>query len=185
MDVLINLLDNLIFIFERLNWLSIVDIALVTLIFLGILLLLRDTQAVILLRGVFLLLVLISLLTSFDVLPAFSWLITTTLPALLLAVPVIFAPEIRRALERLGRAGLLPPSVQQPPENQAAINAIVNAAVRLSDQHHGALIILQRLDSLEEYIRTGVLMNARISPELLLQIFYPQHPFTRWRSHCF
>ena len=53
----------------------------------------------------FLLVVLISLLTNFEALPAFSWLVTVTLPALLISVPVIFAPEIRRALERLGRAG--------------------------------------------------------------------------------
>jgi len=54
-----------------------------------------------------LIIVLISLLTSLDVLPAFSWLVSSTLPALLLAIPVIFAPEIRRTLERLGRAGAI------------------------------------------------------------------------------
>jgi diadenylate cyclase len=70
-----------------------------------ILLLLRDTQAAVLLSGAFLLIVLISLFTTFEVLPAFSWLVSNALPALLLAIPVIFAPEIRRTLERLGRAG--------------------------------------------------------------------------------
>ncbi len=50
------------------------------------------------------------LLTTLVELPAFSWLIQSILPALLLAIPVIFAPEIRRALERLGRAGTLPSS---------------------------------------------------------------------------
>ncbi len=113
-DLIINLINNLItnlvFIFERLDWLDLVDLALVTLIFFGILMLLRDTQAAVLLRGVFFLIVLISLLTTLEVLPAFSWLVSNTLPALLLAIPVIFAPEIRRTLERLGRAGTLVPS---------------------------------------------------------------------------
>src|SRR4030043_1388891 len=102
-----NLIESLGFVFERLNWLSILDLAIVTLIFFGLLIMLRDTQAVVLLRGVLLLVVLGSLLNSTEVLPAFSWLVRTTLPALVLAFPVIFAPEIRRALERLGRAGVI------------------------------------------------------------------------------
>ena len=100
-----NFLNEILFIFQRLDWLSIIDIALVAAIFFGILILLRDTQATVLLRGVVLLIILLALLTSFVDLPAFSWLIQTSLPALLLAIPVIFAPEIRRGLERIGRAG--------------------------------------------------------------------------------
>jgi len=100
-----NLLNDLLFLFQRLNWLSILDLGLVTLIFFAILMMVRDTQAMVLLRGVILLVILLSLLTSMVNLPAFSWLVHSSLPALLLAVPVIFAPEIRRGLERLGRAG--------------------------------------------------------------------------------
>ncbi|MFN2195925.1 MAG: hypothetical protein ACK2UW_07355, partial [Anaerolineales bacterium] len=74
LDVLSNLFADLLFIFQRLDWLSILDIALVTAIFFAILSLLRDTQAMVLLRGVLFLVVLISLLTSLEVLPAFSWL---------------------------------------------------------------------------------------------------------------
>ena len=59
----------------------------------------------VLLRGVIFLVVALVLLTTLVDLPAFSWLIQSMLPALLLSIPVIFAPEIRRALERLGRAG--------------------------------------------------------------------------------
>jgi diadenylate cyclase len=170
------LIDNLGFFFERLTWLSVVDLALVTLIFFALLLLLRDTQAVVLLRGVLVLVVLFSLLNSLELLPAFSWLIRTTLPALVLAIPVIFAPEIRRGLERLGRAGFLFSNGKTSPEAQKAISAVVGAAMRLSDRRHGALIILQRLDSLEEYVRTGVMVDAQVTPELLLQIFYPNTP---------
>jgi len=175
-QIINNLLDSLGFLFERVNWLSVVDLALVTLIFFGILLLLRDTQAVLVLRGVLLLVVLVSLLSSLEVLPAFSWLVSTTLPALVLAVPVIFAPEIRRALERLGRAGFLLRSEKASPGMQIAISAVVAAVVRLSDRRHGALIVMHRLDSLEEYIQTGVHLDARVTPELLLQIFFPNTP---------
>lgn len=154
------------------------DILLVTLIFFILLYMLRDTQALVLLRGVLFLVILLALLTSLADLPAFSWLIKNTLPALLLAIPVIFAPEIRRGLERIGRAGTIisPTGRTTEQENVETIHAIVSAAARLSARQHGALIILQRLDSLEEYNGTGVRMNAKVTPELLLQIFYPNTP---------
>lgn len=170
------LIESLGFIFERVNWLSVLDLAIVTLIFFGLLILLRDTQATVLLRGVLLLVVLGSLLNSTQALPAFSWLIRTTLPALVLAIPVIFAPEIRRGLERLGKAGYIFGKGKTSPGTQKSIGAVVNAAVRLSDRRHGALIVLQRLDNLEEYIRTGVIVDAQITPELILQVFYPNTP---------
>ncbi len=170
------LIESLGFIFERLNWLSIIDLAIVALIFFGLLILLRDTQAVVLLRGILVLVVLGSILNSTVVLPAFSWLVRTTLPALVLAIPVIFAPEIRRGLERLGRAGNIFGNGKASPGTQKSISAVVNAAIRLSDRRHGALIILQRLDNLEEYVQTGVKIDAQVTPELILQIFYPNTP---------
>ncbi|HEY3310749.1 MAG TPA: diadenylate cyclase CdaA [Anaerolineales bacterium] len=172
------LLNDLFFIFQRINWLSVLDIILVTLVFFSLLVLLRDTQAMVLLRGAISLLILLALLTALVDLPAFSWLVRTTFPALLLAVPVIFAPEIRRALERIGRAGTFIRSNSQTEDLaiQTAIHAVVSASARLSSRQHGALIILQRLDNLDEYVSTGVLLDARLTPELLLQVFYPNTP---------
>ena len=170
------LIESLGFIFERLNWLSVLDLAIVALIFFGLLILLRGTQAVVLIRGILLLVVLGSLLNSTEVLPAFSWLVETTFPALVLAIPVIFAPEIRRGLERLGRAGFIFGNGKASPGTQKSISAVVNAAIRLSDRRHGALIILQRLDNLEEFVQTGVIMDAQVTTELILQVFYPNTP---------
>ena len=175
-ELIDRLLNNIVFIFQRLDWLNLVDLILVTLVFWGILLLLRDTQAMVLIRGALLLIVLISLLTSLEVLPAFSWLVRNTLPALVLAIPVIFAPEIRRTLERLGRAGTLVPPGKPSPSTLLAISAVVSAAVSLSDRKHGALIVMKRTDNLDEYIKTGVKLGAVLTPELLLQVFYPNTP---------
>ena len=171
-------LNDLLFIFQRVDWLSVVDILLVTLIFFILLYTLRDTQALVLLRGVLFLVVLLAVLTSLVDLPAFSWLIRSTLPALLLAIPVIFAPEIRRGLERIGRAGTFfsPGGKATDQETMDTIRAVVSASARLSARQHGALIVMQRLDGLEEYNETGVRMNAKITPEILLQIFYPNTP---------
>jgi diadenylate cyclase len=171
-----NLLANLAFIFERLTWVSILDLILVTAVFFGILFLLRGTQAMALLRGALLLFAFITLLASLEILPAFSWLVQTTLPALLLAIPVIFAPEIRHGLERLGRAGALLPGGKKGQQAPEPISAVVSACSRLSDRQHGALIVLQRQDSLDEYLRTGVTLDARVTAELLLQVFYPNTP---------
>ena len=171
-------LNNLLFIFQRFDSLSAVDIVLVTLVFFGLMYWLRDTQAMVLLRGVILIVVALVLLTSLANLPAFSWLVRNSIPAMLLAIPVIFAPEIRRALERIGRAGSLLTTITKTSEAELeeSIHAIVSASTRLSARQHGALIVIQRLDNLEERIETGVRMNARVTAELLLQVFYPNTP---------
>lgn len=174
-DLFDTLLDNILFLLERLDWLSLVDLILVALVFFALLQLIKDTQALVLLRGVLILIVLFSLLTSLEVLPAFSWLVKNTLPAILLAIPVIFAPEIRRTLERLGRAGITIRSGLGP-SPQVTVTAIVNATSRLADRQHGALIVMQRLDNLDDFIQTGVSLNAKVTPELLLQIFFPNTP---------
>ncbi|MGD2027294.1 MAG: diadenylate cyclase CdaA [Anaerolineales bacterium] len=169
-------IDNILFIFERFTWESLLDIGLVTVIFFVILIFLRNSQAIVLIRGIILLIIVISLITSLFNLPAFSFLVSAAVPTLLLAVPVIFAPEIRRALERLGRASDFLPNTRVRGQTQDTIAAVVHATERLSSRRHGALIVLERFDSLEEYIETGVPVDATVTPELLLQIFYPNTP---------
>lgn len=178
-----NFLDNVLYIFQRLNWSSVLDILLVTLIFYAVLYTVRDTQAMVLLRGVIFLVVFLVLFTTLVELPAFSFLVQNALPALLLAIPVIFAAEIRRALERLGRAGATftnsftaTPTSTPEGEVKSMLNAVVEAATRLSARQHGALIVIQRRENLEQFIETGVQMRSQVTPELLLQIFYPDTP---------
>jgi len=175
-----NLIDDIIFLFQRFGWMDVLDIILVSAIFYAILILLRDTEALVLLRGVIIFIVLLALVTSLVDLPAFSWLIGTVLPALLFAIPVIFAPEIRRALERVGRAGNVnwfsrSGSVFRE-EFEDSLDAVIKACSRLSERHHGALIVIQRIQGLGEYVQSGVPMKAEVTPELLLQIFYPNTP---------
>jgi len=171
-------LNDILFLFQRLDWMSVLDILLVTLILFGVFYLVRDTQAMILLRGFILILVLVALLTSLVDLPAFSWLVKTILPGLVVAIPVIFAPEIRRALERIGRAGTFVRAAGKKDVEQMrqTIQAIATAAARLSARQHGALIILERFDRLDDYIRSGILLRAGVTPELLMQVFYPNTP---------
>ena len=76
------LIDNLLFIFQRFTWLSVLDIFLVTVIFFIVLIFLRNTQAMVLLRGALLVIIVVTLVTAFLDLPAFTWLVTNTLPDL-------------------------------------------------------------------------------------------------------
>src|SRR4030042_1784211 len=110
------------YLFERMTWLSALDIALVALVFFFTLQLVRGTQAVQLMRGVVILAVILLLLGNALRLPAFGWLVRTAIPALLVALPVIFQPELRRALERLGPAGTILPNTAP----QAAATRVLN-----------------------------------------------------------
>jgi diadenylate cyclase len=169
------LFDELSFILQRLTFSGFVDLLLVTVIFFAILTFIRNTRAMVLLRGIFLIYVLIALLIAIFDLPAFSWLVRNSIPAILVALPVIFAPEIRRALERVGRASQIL-RTNRDREETDVIAAVTLAANRLSDRRHGALIVLQRFDSLEEFVETGTRMDADVTAALLLQIFYPNTP---------
>jgi len=171
-----NLISEFTFFFERLNWLSIVDLLIVTLIAFLLLRLIRGTQAVVLLRGMIFLIILVTLFTTLLDLPAFSWLLKTAVPALLIAIPVIFAPEIRRALERLGTAGSMTFVASNPDRIERMIDTICTTTQRLADQKYGALIVIERDARLDEYLTTGVRLDANLTPQLLLQIFFTNTP---------
>lgn len=172
--------SDLNLLFQRITWLSLFDILLVTSIFYVILNTLQDTQAMVLLRGIFLLILVLGLVTTIFKLPALSWLLSTTLPALIFSIPVIFTPEIRRALEKIGRARfsrlLLFRSPLPNTQVDSMISDVVSACSRLASHHYGALIILKQHDKLTDWINTGVKMDAQVTAELLLQIFYPNTP---------
>jgi diadenylate cyclase len=120
------------------------------------------------------LVVLVTFLAS-QILPfqGFNWLVKNALPALLVAIPVIFQPELRRALERLGRTGSLLVRVQQEEEIEQIIDEVARAAHRLSGQRHGALIVFERETGLQEFIESGVTIDADVNAELLRTIFHP------------
>ncbi len=169
-----DLWDSIQTILNRVDAGSVVDILLIALMFYWVLLLLRGTTAMTLLRGAaFLLIAAVALARIFD-LRVLNFIIRNSFVGILIAVPIIFQPEIRRALERLGRTGLR--AWLRRPGYEEAIEAVSSAVVSLAQQRHGALIILERETGLEDYIITGVRVDAAPSPELLEGIFYPNSP---------
>ncbi|NPV09805.1 MAG: TIGR00159 family protein [Anaerolineae bacterium] len=166
-------MSQLTWLVQRLTWLSLLDILLVAAIIYGLLTILRRTQAVLVLRGLIIVAILAILMTSLLPLPAFTWLIRNSLPALLVAIPVIFQPELRRALERLGRAGPVASWFGREVAMDLVVEEVADACVRLGERRHGALIVFERETGLQDVIDTGVLLDAEVSSELLLTIFYP------------
>jgi diadenylate cyclase len=159
---------------QRIGWTDVIDILLVAVIFFWLLYLVRGTRAVPLLRGMVFLVIVVLLLSGFIELLAFGWLIQKALPALLVAVPVLFQPELRRGLEQLGRPGAL--FGWRTGSREAvdhALSTITDAAETLADRHHGALIVLERQTGLQEFVESGVHLDAAMSYELLLTVFDP------------
>jgi diadenylate cyclase len=153
---------------------SIVDILLVALIFYGILRLFQGTQAVSLLRGILVVALVATIAASR--LTAFNWLVRAMLPMILVAIPVIFQPELRRALERLGRTGVIIGRATRENVIQQAIFETVIAVESLAREQTGALIVLEGETGLEEYIETGERVDAKVSARLLTTIFFPGTP---------
>lgn len=174
------IISEILFLGQRFDRSAILDILLVAVIFFIILNFIQSAQANSLLRGTIVILVLFSLLYVLADLPGFTWLIGNILPSLLLLIPIIYAPEIRRSIERLGRIESLRDvfSVSLPVANETAqiVPDLVQACKLLSSKNHGALIVIQRFDDLEKYISTGVFMDAVVTPEALANIFYPNTP---------
>lgn len=166
------MLPDIIFTFSQLNWNSVIDILLVTLIFYWMLVLVQGTVAVQLLKGVLFLAILALTTTSIFDLTAFKWLMTNSLPALLVAIPVIFQPELRRALEKLGRTGYSFVRQNQLTQLKETLKIVSAAAQKLSLKQHGALIVLERDTGLADYVETGEKIDAIVSDALLQTIFF-------------
>lgn len=108
-----------------------------------------------------------------------NWLLRTVWPALIIAIPVIFQPELRRAFEQLGHTGSWlrnPFPNQEESATDHAVDEIVRAASQLSRLRYGALIVIERETGLQDYVNKGVLLDAQISRQLLINIFFPNSP---------
>ncbi|MCL4863032.1 MAG: diadenylate cyclase CdaA [Caldilineaceae bacterium] len=152
---------------------NLLDIALVSLVFYGLLRLFRGTQAVQLLRGVLVIALAAAVMSQAVQLTAFNWLLRNSTPFILVAIPVIFQPELRRALERVGRST---PFLTRRLENtttQNVINQVIKAVEQLSQRRHGALIVFEKSTGLSDITDLGVQLNAEVSAEALTTIFFP------------
>jgi diadenylate cyclase len=153
---------------------SVFDILLIAAIFYWVLLLLRGTTAMTLLRGFAILLIAAFLLARLFDLRVLNFLLRNSFIGLAVAIPIVFQPELRRALERLGRAGLR--AWMDRSGYDVLIDVIADSALNLAERRHGALMVLERDTGLKDYIDTGIRVDAAPSTELLEGIFFPRSP---------
>ena len=153
---------------------NIIDIALVAWILYFFTKAVAGTKIMILLRGVFLF-VLGQIIANFLGLTTISWLINQVITYGVIAAVVIFTPEIRTGLERLGRATELFSATPMSSEEKL-IQASVKAVEYMSPRKIGALVAIQGSRTLQEYISTGIPLDADVSGELLINIFIPNTP---------
>lgn len=167
-------MEEFFWVFDNLTLIDVVDIFIVALMFFAASYLFRGTQAVALFRGLVAIALVLIVVAGVLRLQALGWILTNMLALLAVAIPVIFQPEIRRALEQIGRGSMLFSRQTVTNGREQIINEVVRTAEKLSERRHGALIVLQRKSSLDEFIRTGVRLDSRVSAELMLTIFWPK-----------
>lgn len=157
---------------DGLGWL---DLALVTAVFLALILFIRRSRAGFLLRGGLFVGILSLIITIFLPLPTFDWLVRGVFLLLVVAMPVVLQPELRRWLERFGRAAGFSRTMRQTTA-ESILPRLLRTVENLSASHTGAIIVLEGDASLQKVIDSGVPINGRISAELLQTIFFNKTP---------
>ncbi len=152
--------------------LDILDIALVSLILYRLLLIIKGTKAAQMLVGLGILL-LASLASRYLQLFTIDWIVQSFLAQIVIAIIVLFQPEIRRALAHMGEAQFF---TFTKAEELKSLEEIVRAAVSLANRKIGALMVIERDTSLKDFVEVGTPLDAKVSKELLLSIFHPTSP---------
>ena len=153
---------------------NLIDIAIVAWLLYYFIKVIAGTKIMILVRGV-LTFILIELIANMIGLTTISWLINQIITYGVIAAVDIFSPEIRTGLERLGRATEFFTSNQISPEERL-VQSYVKAVAYMSPRKIGALVAIQGSRTLQEYISTGIPLDANVSGELLINIFIPNTP---------
>jgi len=161
-------------IIRRIDLRALLDIALIAGAIYSVLLWLRGTSAMSLIRGVAIVAAVALVLGDLLNLTVVNWLLRNSLTALLVSIPIIFQPELRRALERVGRTGMRTWRGRLPADG--VHTTLAAAARQCSNLHFGALIVLERETGLQDYVDTGVRVDALPSVPLLTSIFFVNSP---------
>jgi len=155
---------------------NLADILIVSYVCYRLLLLIRGTRAEQLLKGVIILLG-FSAVSRWMGFSAVNWLLNKVWTGIFIALPVVFQPELRRALEQLGRGSFFSSRIiEKTPDIERHVEEVIKAVIELSRFRIGALIVWRRETGIEDYSEIGVDVDAAISSELLINIFTPNTP---------
>ncbi len=170
MREVLNLLMNI-------NIRDIIDMGIVAFFFYKLYMLIRKTRAEQLIKGILVLLI-ATQVSGWQQLHVINWILRNTMTVGLIALLIVFQPELRRALEYIGRTKFLTKSITDIEEEEIKniVDELIKAVDFLSGKKIGALIIIERETGLSEIIETGTQINGKISSELLINTFIPNTP---------
>ncbi len=158
---------------NQLRWQDVLDIVLVSLLIYRLLLFIKGTKAVQMLIGLGVLLV-AALVSGYTGLYTMDWIIQSFWAQIVIALIVLFQPEIRRALAQMGETPFLQTFTSA--EELKSLEEIVKAVISLSNRKIGALIAIERETSLKEFVEIGTPLDAKVTREIILSIFHPTSP---------
>ena len=171
------MIQNLVWnVFNRPGLSDIIDILVVTVIIYELLMLTRQTRGSAVLKGLLLLLLIVGASNLLG-LTALNWLLMAVLKNGALVLVILFQPELRKALEQMGRGAIIDKKRREVPDDQEhIITEIIQCLTDLSRRRVGALIVFERKTGLKDVIETGISIDAEISAALLENIFEPNTP---------
>lgn len=156
---------------------DVIDILIVSVIFYKIALLIKETRAEQLMKGIITVFIVAQLSEVFK-LYTINWMLENTMTVGVIALLIVFQPELRRILEYIGRSNIFKKSLIEikNEESKKIVTEIVHAVESLSRQKIGALIVIEKQTGLTDVLETGTLIDAEVSSELLINIFIPNTP---------
>ncbi len=163
---------------SRFSWRDIFDIAIVSFVFYKLITIIRGSRAEQLIKGLAVLL-LATTLSDWLGFTTINWLFRQLMTVGLIAIPVVFQPELRRGLEHLGRGRIFARSSYiygDSKDFEIMMQELLKALNVLVKKKIGALIIIERETGLKEFVETGISINGKISAELLINTFIPRSP---------
>jgi diadenylate cyclase len=158
---------------RQIRWQDLVDIIVMSIIVYRLLLMIKGTKAAHMLIGLGVLLV-ASFVSRYFELYTVDWLIQSFWSQIVIALIILFQPEIRRALAQMGETQFI--HALTSAEELKSLDEIVKAAIALSNRKIGALMAIERDTSLKDFVEIGTPLDGKVSKELLLSIFHPTSP---------
>ncbi|OFT09638.1 hypothetical protein HMPREF3094_00960 [Lactobacillus sp. HMSC24D01] len=157
------------------NFINLIDILVIWFLIYELMVLVRGTRAVQLFKGIIIIIV-VKLISWYIGLTTVSWVMDQIINWGVIAMVVIFQPEIRRGLEHLGRGTMFTRTKTENEEEEALITQLDQAIQYMSKRRIGALIAIEMDTGLEEYIETGIPLDAKVTGALLINTFIPNTP---------
>ena len=164
-------IEHFIGVFRSIQFKDIIDILIVALLIYRILLLVQGTKALQMLAGLTVIILLYFFSETFELL-TLNWILHTFMSSLLILIIIVFQDDIRKALAKIGTV----PIARIQTEYSFGIEEVVKAVTKLAEKKVGALIVFEREISLKDYLEGAVVLDAKVSEELLISIFNPKSP---------